>query len=129
MGWFQDDGVGWHYDHEGSIVAQVNEDGYWRDLGRGDEERKDEGSFGLSLQVVCSCGWRSQRQSPPLCTKWSPYAVTFRGDDEDAFTDAAIEMWDEHLIASDDKSRQRLTARGNELEREYFNRKLRAVVQ
>lgn len=125
MGWVRDDGVDWHYDHEGYIVAQVKEDGDWRDLGRGDEDRKDEGSFGLMLQVACTCGWRSQRQTPPLCTRWGAYYVSFRGDDEDAFRDAAAELWDRHMLESSDDSRRFLVTRGNELEREYFENKLR----
>lgn len=77
MGWCNDDD-----DHEGYVQGVVRSGYGWRDLGLDDTATLDATQF--CIQVACSCGWRSERMSPPLDAEWAPCSVFMSGADEDA---------------------------------------------
>jgi len=80
-------------DHEGFVVGveRVRNSPRFRELGAGDTERQRL----CTLQLGCSCGWRSPRFHAPSCAEWVPCVVELH---DDALEDRLGDYWErEHL--------------------------------
>ena len=81
MGWTIDDLS--DTEHEGYVRAVELQHGstyQWRDIDLGTDEWRARAAKGITVnhvQVVCTCGWRSERFHAPAGTDWMPSIVCF----------------------------------------------------
>jgi hypothetical protein len=106
-----------YVDRLGCVVS-TNE---WREVGADFDHNDDPGQRERRpvhhVQVVCGCGWRSERMHAPLGTYWSPCTtelpVTF--DFEKAADEVTYLMWRAHVdglgsFSLSERGRARLAA-------------------
>ncbi|NDD30629.1 MAG: hypothetical protein EB084_20405 [Proteobacteria bacterium] len=65
--------------------------GLWRELGY---PRDDRAQSVRSLQVACTCGWRSPRLEAPPRTRYEPFTVELERDED---REKLADLWEAHV--------------------------------